>query len=166
MPITFHSALQKSGTVCDENGNEIPEPTDQQFREQLQAGMEHQTKCKADAVEFVKFYFNADNSIYLELLENWLAKNQPLDRWFFIHLIEVSGQIFFDKTSSALSAEKARLKNKIPRVWVLSEWENRVDKLQGKAAFARQYAPLVKKQFKLSVNATTIERDWLPKTKK
>lgn len=79
------------------------------------------------------------------------------------------GQVFEPMVSALNSmnaSEAAKQKNKVPHEWVLSEWQNRPDKGQGKAAFARQYAPLVKKQFNLIVNPETIARDWLPKIKK
>ena len=59
----------------------------------------------------------------------------------------------------------ASQKNEEPRAWVLNEWRGRGDKGQSKAAFARQYAALVKRQFRVDVTAETIARDWLPKGK-
>ncbi len=71
--------------------------------------------------------------------------------------------------SEFLKSEQARKnaqsKNKKARTWVLSEWETRSDKNQGKAAFSRQHSPLVKQKFSLIVNPDTIARDWLPKVK-
>lgn len=165
--MTYHLSIDvPPGAVClDENGQELPELTSDRISELLRAGMAHQTKCKADAVEFLKFYFNEKHTIEIEFLENWLAKNQPLDRWFFVHLIEVAGQKFLDRSYSAHKSEIARSKNAIPRAWVRSEWASRTDIEQGKAAFARVYAPLIKKQFGLIVNPETISRDWLPKSK-
>jgi hypothetical protein len=166
MSIKIHSDLPQGTIVRDENGKELSEITALQMADDLQAVMTHQTKCKADAVECLKFYFNEDNAINIEFLENWLDKNQPLDRWFFVHLIEVAGQILFDKTYSAHRAENARSKNKIPKAWVLKQWQERSDKKQKKAEFASQYALLVKKEFDLIVKPDTIARAWLPKTKK
>jgi len=71
-----------------------------------------------------------------------------------------------DQVTSEKASSAATKKNEAPRVWVLTKWENRTEKVQSKAAFSRQYAPLVKKQFDLIVNPETIARDWLPKTKK
>ncbi len=70
---------------------------------------------------------------------------------------------------STRARKAAQSKNAAARSWVLSEWENRTDKGQSKASFARQYAPMVKKKFpKISspVTAETIARDWLPKGNK
>lgn len=64
---------------------------------------------------------------------------------------------------STRARKSAQSKNAEPRAWVLSEWQNRTDKGQSKASFARQYAPLVKAKFDVLVNADTISRDWLPK---
>jgi len=65
---------------------------------------------------------------------------------------------------SKKASEAAKSKNSTPRAWVLAEWNNRNDKDQGKAAFARQFVPLVKNKFQLIVTTETISRDWLPKT--
>ena len=70
------------------------------------------------------------------------------------------------KEISKRAAEAAAAKNSQPRAWVLIEWVKRADRGQSKAAFARQYAPLVKKQFGLIVAPDTIARDWLPTPKK
>lgn len=70
------------------------------------------------------------------------------------------------KEISKRSAEAAAGKNSTPRAWVFIAWTKRTDRGQSKAAFARQYAPLVKKQFGLIVTSDTIARDWLPKAKK
>lgn len=60
----------------------------------------------------------------------------------------------------------ASQKNAKPRAWVLNAWVNRKDQGQSKAAFARQYALLVKKQYSLAVTAETIARDWLNRANK
>ncbi len=57
----------------------------------------------------------------------------------------------------------AMAKNSRPRDWVREQWRERPDKGQSKAAFARQYAPLVKRRFDVPVTPETIARDWLPK---
>ena len=158
-------AVSPDAVCVDENGQPIPEPTREYFIEGLQAIRAHQAKCKADAVECLKFYFGDPRGISLDVLENWLAKNQPLDRWFFVHLIEVAGEKFLARSYSAHKAAIARSKNAVPRAWVLSEWASRPDIEQSKAAFGRVYAPLIKKQFRLIVNPETIARDWLPKNK-
>lgn len=76
-------------------------------------------------------------------------------------------QPLIDQINSEKARHSASQKNLEPRSWVISEWASRSDKNQGKAAFSRQYAPLVKKQFGVIVNPDTIARDWLPRgTKK
>ena len=71
-----------------------------------------------------------------------------------------------EKTLNSRRARaNAQAKNSEPKAWVREQWESRPDKQQGKAAFSRQHAPLVKKKFQLNVNADTISRDWLPKAK-
>ena len=69
-----------------------------------------------------------------------------------------------------VKSENARIvasqKNEAPRLWVFLKWASRIDQGQSKAAFARQYAPLVKKEFGLIVTSETIARDWLPRNRK
>lgn len=69
-----------------------------------------------------------------------------------------------------VKSENARIvasqKNEAPRLWVFLKWASRIDQGQSKAAFARQYAPLVKKEFGLIVTSETIARDWLPRARK
>ncbi|MEI7516830.1 MAG: hypothetical protein WCK81_15695, partial [Betaproteobacteria bacterium] len=80
----------------------------------------------------------------------------------------VSGVVAEQATTQALSnntRKAAQSKNADPRAWVLSEWKNRKDKSQGKAAFARQYAPLVKRKFSVVVIPDTIARAWLKEVK-
>ena len=151
--------------VCDEHGNAIPDVDDVSFRTQLQSAADHQEKCKADAVACLQFYFNKDGAIKLQFLGQWLDENQPLDRWFFVHLIEVAGQRFLNHSYSADKAAIARSKNAKPRAWCLKQWQNRSDTAQRKTEFARQFAPLVKRHFGLIVSPNTIARDWLPKVK-
>ena len=66
---------------------------------------------------------------------------------------------------STRARKAATSKNEAPRAWVLEQWASRPDKQQGKAAFARQHVPLVKKNFGLIVTVDTVARDWLPKAK-
>ncbi len=73
-------------------------------------------------MECLKFYFNKDGAIDQVFLENWLSKNQPLDRWFFVHLIEVAGQRFLDQSFSAHKSEIAR--SMIPLYPVPLFWMN------------------------------------------
>ncbi|MDO9199299.1 hypothetical protein [Rhodoferax sp.] len=71
-----------------------------------------------------------------------------------------------DFLKSEQARKNAQSKNGTVRAWVLSEWNARTDKDQGKAAFSRQYSTLVKKEFGLLVTPDTIARDWLPKAQK
>jgi hypothetical protein len=65
---------------------------------------------------------------------------------------------------SDVKKRQAAAKNESARSWVFMQWILRTDKGQSKAAFARQYAALVKHRFpKISVTPDTIARDWLPK---
>lgn len=64
---------------------------------------------------------------------------------------------------SQRSAQAARSKNIEPRAWVATKWAARIDRGQSKAAFARQYATLVKKQYGVVVTPDTIARAWLSK---
>lgn len=169
MAINLNFENSPDAAACDANGKPVAPiwgATESEYiRDSLKKVLSHQTKCRADAVECLKFYFNKDGAIDLEFLKNWLSKNQPLDRWFFVHLIEVAGRRFLDQSFSAHKAEIARSKNAAPRKFVLGEWTNRPDAGQSKAAFSRQFAPLVKRHFDLSVTPETIARAWLPKDK-
>ncbi|MBW6499738.1 MAG: hypothetical protein K0B09_15235 [Bacteroidales bacterium] len=158
--------IPPDAVFLDENGQACPDIKNKNAFEMIRLAMAHQSKCQADATEVLKFYFNENGAINLEFLEQWLEKNQPVDRWFFVHLIEVAGQRFLAKSYSAHKAAIAHSKNATPRAWVLEQWRNKSDQAQKKAEFARQYSPLVKKQFGLIVNPETIARDWLPKVKK
>jgi hypothetical protein len=115
-----------------------------------------------------------------------IAKMAKGDQWVkqsesaiaFLGMIEAMANLTIGGDSSAqvmgplsdfLKSEQARKnaqsKNGAARAWVLSEWEGRTDRNQGKAAFSRQYSPLVKQKFSLLVTSDTIARDWLPKGK-
>ncbi len=138
----------------------------------IQNGIDHQRKCLADATEFVALYWSGydgkSNTLCLEKFERWLSEHKPLDRWFYIHLIEAAGAKALELGYSQHKSNIAKSKNAQPRAWVLSEWNNRQDKGQSKASFARQYAPMVKKRFpkdSAAVTPETIARDWLPKGK-
>lgn len=74
-----------------------------------------------------------------------------------------SSDTLMKEARSAIAKNAASKKNANPRAWVQSEWEKRTDKGQSKASFARQYAPLVKREHSLLVTTETIARDWLPK---
>jgi len=174
MPITFHGKSHRPPTV------QPRVPLDLALFEEIQKRFEsasaHQDKCESDAVEFLRFYWGKDAKqpcTELEKLTEWLGKNQPLDRWFFIYLIEAAGQEALKRGVSQIASDNAKSKNARARAWVLSEWLNRDDQGQSKASFARQYAALVKTKFRdtdkgkdQTVTPETIARDWLPKTKK
>lgn len=57
----------------------------------------------------------------------------------------------------------ARSKNLTERTFTVNAWQSREDKGQKKAAFARQYANLIKSKYGTVVTPETIARDWLPK---
>jgi hypothetical protein len=69
------------------------------------------------------------------------------------------GKVAISKKASL----QAKNKNSEERNWVQSEWINRTDTGQSKAAFARQHTHLVKKNFNLQITEDTIKRDWLAK---
>jgi hypothetical protein len=71
-----------------------------------------------------------------------------------------------EQLRSENASHAASKKNQEARDWVLKEWDACSDKEQGKAAFGRQYARLLKQKYKLMILPETISRDWLPKTKK
>jgi len=135
----------------------------------LEAASRHQEKCESDATEFLRFYWGEDPKqpcTELEKMTDWLWKNEPFDRWFFIHLIEAAGQEALKRGVSQIASDNAKSKNAIARAWVLTEWEKRPDKGQTKAAFSRDHVHFVKQKFGQKIDAQTIARDWLPKTKK
>ncbi|MFO1245498.1 MAG: hypothetical protein U1E71_10005 [Ramlibacter sp.] len=130
--------------------------------------IQHQGRCERDAKHFLGLYWGGSNpkqpQIELEEMRIWLEKNQPLDRWFLINLIELAGKKALALGYSAHKAAIASAKNAHPRAWVVEQWRDRKDKNQSKASFARQHASLVKNKFKVSVSADTIARDWIPKS--
>jgi hypothetical protein len=126
----------------------------------------HQNKCSDDAEKLLSLYWGGDDkrhSIEIGKMRDWLVENQPLDRWFFVRLIEAAGQKALELGYSQHKADIARAKNARPRAWVCSAWDARTDKGQSKAAFSRQYAQLVKSRFNLIVTPETIARGWLLK---
>lgn len=147
--------------VCDENGKPLSEPDPETMRNQLRDALAFQEQCKADAKEFLQFYFNKEKAIQIQDMADWLEAKGPIDRWFLVHLIEVAGQKFLDRSWSAHKAEIARAKNAPARAWVRDQWANRADKDQGKAAFGREFTHLVKRAFGASITPETITRDWL-----
>ena len=141
-------------------------------KEMLKKAAAFQNKCKADAAELVALYWGgrsgSSHSVCPAEFEQWLQSHEPLDRWFYIHLIEAAGKKALEIGYSQHKSAVAKSKNAEPRAWVLSEWTNRQDRGQSKASFARQYAPMVKKRFpkdSAAVTPETIARDWLPKGK-
>ncbi len=67
------------------------------------------------------------------------------------------------KARSHQASQAAKAKNAKPRQWVINQWRDRTDVSQSKSSFARQYASLVKTNYRLEVTPETIARDWLPK---
>lgn len=57
----------------------------------------------------------------------------------------------------------AKSKNAAPRAFVVKEWEERTDRGQSKASFARIVAPRVWKKFSVKVMPDQIARYWLPR---
>ena len=73
------------------------------------------------------------------------------------------------KVKSELARKSGEVTNQpyeAPRKWVISEWENRSDRKQSKAAFADVYVSLVKREFGILVDRRTISDKWLPKLPK
>ena len=145
-------------------GDEIPEIPTKELRELAKAASEHQSKCIADAKEFLDIYWRGHDAkarkhtLTLAPMEEWLDANQPLDRWFFVHLIEAAGAKAIELGYSQYKSDIAKGKNAALRNWVLEAWNNREDKGQGKESFSRMYATLVKKKFDLNITAGTIAR--------
>jgi len=84
-------------------------------------------------------------------------------------LLECHTPIFLAQHKSIqarISGQKAHQKTLGPRAWVASEWDQRADLGQSKAAFSLQYAHLVKKKFGFTITPDTIARAWLPKDTK
>ena len=67
--------------------------------------------------------------------------------------------------------KNAQSKNAEPRAWLLTQWSNRDDATESKKSFADRHVDFIRRKFKdskgrpLGIQASTIERDWLPKTK-
>ncbi len=153
--------LSPGAFACDESEKPLPEADPATMVDQLRDALAFQEQCKAEAAEFLQFYFTPDGSIHTSEMAEWLEKKGALDRWFFVHLIEIAGQKFVEQAHSAHKAEIARAKNAAARAWVLEHWLGRADKKQSKASFGRQFAHLVKINFDASVAPETIYRDWL-----
>lgn len=66
-----------------------------------------------------------------------------------------------DQGVSQLQSAKAAGKNSEERDFVRTKWKEREDLDQSKASFAREYASIVHRMFKLKVTARTIETRWL-----
>ena len=157
--------IPHGAVIFDQHGNKAHDFDEADIKASIQSAIDHQQKCIADAQFFLQFYFTESGAIETSNMAQWLSENQPLDRWFLIHLIEIAGQRFLTQSFSSHKSEIAKAKNAIPRAWCLAQWNDRPDKEQSKAAFSRQYAQLVKSHFDLNVTPDTIARDWLPKDK-
>lgn len=142
-------------------------PQEAKLKQLKEKAFAHQKQCSQDAHEFLGFYWQKqkNNTIQLEEMRRWIRKNEPLDRWFFIYLIEAAAEMALGLGYSQHKSDIAKAKNATPRAWVLTEWAIRTDKQQSKAAFARQYVGLVKACYGVRVTPETIARDWLPKGK-
>ena len=144
---------------------------EQYIRNMLAREAKFQKKVRDDALEFLSLYwgdYDVKVRVHLldiDLLEEWIKANQPLDRSFYVHLIEAAGAKALEIGYSQHKSDIAKAKNVEPRTWVSDAWKNRNDRGQSKASFSRMFAPLVKKTFDLGVTAETIARDWLPKGK-
>lgn len=95
-------------------------------------------------------------------VDKWLTRNRERITWEFLFAIQKMAFLAGMSHDKRMTAQKKHLK---PKEWVLQHWEARTDLGQSKASFARQYAPLVKKLFSVTVTPETIARDWLPKGK-
>ncbi len=162
-------ALPTLGDIASKVFKEIEESQKKEVRLLAAAAVEHQEKCELDASVFLGFYWGTDDKNHcmdIQGMANWLNENQPLDRWFFIHLIELASEKALTLGYSQYKSEIAKGKNSGARNWVVEQWKSRTDRAQSKASFGIQYASLVKKQFGLTVTGNTISRDWLPKSAK
>ena len=79
---------------------------------------------------------------------------------------ELDAEAVAKAARSKMATENASKRNLEARAWVVTSWAARVDRGQSKAAFARQYAHLVKHRFKVDVLPDQIAREWLPKKPK
>jgi hypothetical protein len=141
-----------------------PMPTKDEINTQLKSVIEHQEKCLNDAEEFLSIYWHTDKqTLVSRRIDEWLASHQPLDRWFYIHLVDLAGRKGARVGNSQSKAAIAGKKNANIREWVLEQWESRNDKGQSKASFSKQYASLVKSKYQITIGADTIARDWLPR---
>lgn len=162
----FGALCNSIGSTAGDIYKEIQERQKAEVQKLTNEAVQHQEKCCDDAEKFLNLYWGGDDKrhvLELQKMREWLNENQPLDRWFFIRLIEAAGQKALEIGYSQHKAEIARKKNAVPREWVRAEWKKRTDMGQSKAAFARQHAALVKSKFGLKVTPETIARDWLLK---
>ena len=74
---------------------------------------------------------------------------------FLVHLATAHG-------ASQHQRKAATAKNAKAREFVRIAWVERPDLNEGKAAFARRWAPIVLKKFRLKITPDTIARDWIP----
>lgn len=104
------------GPILDEFGQPFKEMSKDEFIKELENGIAFQKKITEDAEKFLSFYWTKDGPIDLPSMEKWLEKNQKLDRWFFIRLIELAGQKAIDigvsRHLSIAGAQGGKAKNK------------------------------------------------------
>lgn len=109
-------------------------------------------KAKAQAVRLL--------SLAMDLRFDELTKlisDAPIDASGVALLVYVAAQ----RGASERQSRAASAKNKEARNYVKSQWAKRQDLKEGKAAFARRFAEVVRKKFGATVTARTIARDWL-----
>lgn len=129
----------------------------------------HQQDCEDQAAAVLRMYWgNVDNAHVMDLkaMDDWLDTNEPLSRWFLVHLIQQAGEKALRLGYSQHKAEIARNKNATARAWVQKQWADRSDKLQSKEQFALQVRHQLKREFDLDITPGTIAHAWLPKNKK
>ena len=114
--------------VFDEFGKPFKEINKDEFIKKLEIGIAFQEKVTEDAAKFLSFYWTKDGPIDLPSMEEWLEKNQNLDRWFFIRLIELAGQkaidIGFSRHLSSAGTRGGKAKNKLKaelKAWALEQ---------------------------------------------
>ena len=104
------------GQLLDEFGQPFKEMRNDEFIKRLENATAFQEKVTKDAEKFLSFYWTKDGPIDLPSMEEWLEKNQKLDRWFFIRLIELAGKKALDigvsRHFSNAGAQGGKAKNK------------------------------------------------------
>ena len=117
---------------------------------------------KEDGTGRQKIKVSVLGMLNIHAIDAWIKRNPQR---VTAHLLFQIAQAGFAAGKSQVQRATAAKKNEEPRAWVRCEWRDRSDKGQSKAAFARQYAALVKRRFDLDVTPDTIVREWLPKGK-